>query len=122
MAVAVPFRPLSYGRDLAFGSASAPHASTLVVGTGTHRVVIAVDAVAPGAAADLLGTAFAVGDRTLGSAIDIADLTPTARLSEREGFTGNREWVNCTLIAFITGWFVLFFVRYPGESTHTQAA
>ena len=36
---------------------------------------------------------------------------PTARLSERRFFTGNREWVDCLLIAFITGWFVLFFVR-----------
>lgn len=70
-----------------------------------------MDAMAPGATVRLLGTAFAVGGPTLGSATDIADLTPTARLSERERFTGDRECVACLLIAFITGWFVLFVVR-----------
>ena len=44
-----------------------------------------------------------------GLSIDFA--FPTARLSERRFFIGNRGWVYCELIAFITGWFVLFFVR-----------
>jgi hypothetical protein len=91
-----------------------------MVDADSHRFLIALEAVAPGAAADLLGSTIPVGDRTLGSAIDIADITPTARLSERRLFTGNREWDYCGLIAFITGWFVLFFVRYPGEAAHAR--
>jgi hypothetical protein len=91
VAFIIPLRPLLYGRDLAFVSGSVPAAATLMFGEDSHRLLTAVDAVAPGAAADLLGSTIPVGDRTLGSAINTAHFTPTARLSERERFTGDRE-------------------------------
>ena len=65
--------------------------------------------VIPGAASDSSDATIALSPWVLGLSIDFA--FPTARLSERRFFTGNREWVDCELIAFITGWFVLFFVR-----------
>jgi hypothetical protein len=111
VACATRFGPLLYGRSVAFGSGGASSASRLMTDAGSHRVGNAVDVSVPGAAAALPSSTDPVAERTLGSAIGTADLTLTARLSERRFSTGNREWVSCELIAFITGWFVLFFVR-----------